>query len=86
MVYQHCEFHDPLGKGTSARMLSYILKIHDFSKNILHSWACIRQPKSIVMTTNKTFTKFVNFMTPVTGVLVLRHSHIIHIVKILNLC
>ena len=58
-------------------------KIVVFLKNLLlDSQALIRQTKYVVMMTKEGSTKIVNFMTPGTGVLVLGHGHISHIVKL----
>ena len=62
--------------------ISHIVKMHYFFKNLLfNSQALIRQTKYVVMMTKEGSTKFVNFMTPGAGVLVLWCGHISHIVK-----
>ena len=75
-VYQNCKFHDPRGRGSSARAWP----CKSYYEN-LYSQALIRQTKYIVMMTKEGSTKIVNFMTPGAGVLVLGCGHISHIVK-----
>ena len=62
--------------------ISHIVKMHYFFKNfLLYSKAWIRKTQYIVMITKEAYTKFVNFMTPRAGVLVLGRGHISYIVK-----
>ena len=59
--------------------------MHYFFKNfLLYSQALIRQTKNVVMMTKEWSNKFVNFMTPWAGVLVLGCGRISHIVKLHN--
>ena len=59
----------------------HIVKMHYFFKNLRYSQAQIRQTMYIVMMIKEGSTKFVTFMTPGAGVLVLGHGHISHIMK-----
>ena len=52
-----------------------------FKNLLLFSGVRFRQTSCIVMMTKEGFFKIVNFMTLRTGVLVLGHGHISHIVK-----
>ena len=52
--------------------LSYIVKIHYLSKNLLlYSQAQIRKTEGILTMSEERSTKIVNFMTPRAGILVL---------------
>ena len=51
-----------------------------FKNRLLYSQAQIRQTKYIVMLTKEGSTKIVSFMSPGSGVLVMGHGHISHIV------
>ena len=56
--------------------ISYVVKIHDFFKNILlYSQAQIRQTECIAMMSKEGSTKIVNFMAPRAGILVLGRGH-----------
>ena len=58
---------------------SYIVKIHHFFKNLsLYSQAQIRQTEGIIMMSKEWSTKYLNFMTPRAGILVLGHDQISH--------
>ena len=62
--------------------ISHIVKMH-YSLKILHLYfqAMFRKTKYIVMLTKEGSIKIVSFMSPGSGVLVLGHGHISHIVK-----
>ena len=52
--------------------MSYMVKIHHFFKNLsLYSEAQIWQTEGIIMMSKEGSTKFINFMTPRAGILVL---------------
>ena len=68
--------------------ISRKVKMHYFFKNPLYySQALIRQAKYmyVVMMIKEGSTKTVNFMTPGEVILVQRHGHISHLVKMRNL-
>ena len=52
-----------------------------FKNRLLNPQAQIRQTKYVVMLTKEESTKIVSFITPGSGVLVIGHGHISHIVK-----
>ena len=62
-----------------ARVLSHVVKIHNFFKNLLFSQALMGQTKYIVMMTKDVFIKVVSFMTPGAGFPVLGNGHIMKI-------
>ena len=61
-----------LGRGH----ISHIVKMHfSFKNRLLYSKTTFRQTKSIVLMTKEGSTKYVNFMTPGAGVLMLGRGH-----------
>ena len=61
--------------------IDYIVKIHYFFENLLCYWVLNKLTKNIVMMSKSDSSRFVNFMAPGSGVLVLGRGSIDYIVK-----
>ena len=62
--------------------IDYIVKMHYFLENLLLcSWILNKLTKYIVMMSKSVSSKFVNFLAPGSGVLVLGQGYIDYIVK-----